>query len=75
MTFTGATFASMGLDNSGTYVYGLGSSSDTYTIIIPTAGGGGGGAAVPEPSSLAVASILGVVGWHRTRRKRKQPNG
>lgn len=73
LTFAGATLSSLGLNNPGTYTYDLFDSNETFSVVVSTSGGGG--AAVPEPSSLAIASVLGLIGWQRSRRKSKQANG
>lgn len=73
LTFASATLSSLGLNNPGTYTYTLFDSNETFSVVVSTSGGGG--AAVPEPSSLAVASVLGLIGWQRSRRKGKQANG
>jgi hypothetical protein len=71
-TWANKTMASLFLDNPGTFVYTNQGGSETFTMVIGSAPPGGGGAAVPEPSSLAIASVLGLIGWRRARRKRTQ---
>ena len=62
-TWQGATFSSLGL-TSGTYVWTLGTSSDTFTINVP-------GSDAPEPASWAMMLAgFGLVGAAmRSRRK------
>lgn len=67
LTFTNKTLAAMGLVNQGSYVYTVGSGSDTDTITFNVGGSGG---QVPEPSSMAIFG-LGALGMaYRARRKR-----
>lgn len=66
-TYAGATFASLGL-TPGTYVWtwGSGANADSFTLQI-------GPAVVPEPSTLALAGIGGIVlaGYGRRLRRRR----
>lgn len=64
-TYAGSTFTSLGL-TSGTYVYtwGSGATADSMTIQV-------GPSAVPEPSSLAMCGIAGLVGLVVARVRRK----
>lgn len=62
MTFNGASFASLGIDQ-GSYVWTI-LSGDTITVN-----------AVPEPSSIALLSVIGVgAAFQLIRRRRRQKN-